>query len=141
VARRPGSWPGFSYVENRKKQLKLLVEVAHGTRDVDAARDTALAVLYALDDARGLAALGTVCRLRRVHDFLAVTCFCDLGHWLGVSPSWGCLCTHLPAADGFNGAALSATLRARLFLEADGRGDGRNSLSSVYNTDSEGVKK
>jgi hypothetical protein len=26
-------------------------------------------------------------------------------------------------------------------LEGDGRGDGRNSLSSVYNTDSEGVKK
>ena len=63
--------------------LKFFVEVAGGARDVDAARNAALAVLHALDDACGFAALGTVGRLRRVHYFLAVTCFGYLGHRVG----------------------------------------------------------
>src|ERR1035437_5791281 len=69
--------------------LKLLGEIAHRARDIHAARNSALAVLYALDDARRLLALGTVGRLRRVHFLLAITSFCDLCHRSGVSPSWG----------------------------------------------------
>jgi len=78
--------PGLFLCCSLKRLLKLFVEIAHGARNVDAAGDAALAVLYALDDARRLAALGTVGRLRRVHYFLAVTCFCNLGHRWGVSP-------------------------------------------------------
>ena len=64
-------------------RLKLFVEIARRTRDIDSAGDAALAVLYAFDDARRLAALRTVGRLRRVHYFLAVTCFGNLGHRVG----------------------------------------------------------
>src|SRR5215469_10383961 len=62
--------------------LELFVEVAGGARDVDAAGDAALAVLYALDDARGLGALGAVGRLGGIHDLLTVTGFCNLSHEL-----------------------------------------------------------
>jgi hypothetical protein len=67
--------------------LKLLVEVARRARDIHSAGNAALAVLYALDDARRLAALRTVGRLRRVHYLLAVTCFCYFCHRSGGSPS------------------------------------------------------
>jgi hypothetical protein len=67
-------------VPNFKIRLELLVEIAHRARDVDSAGDAALAVLHALDDARRLAALGTVGRLRRVHYLLTVTCFGNFGH-------------------------------------------------------------
>ena len=69
------------------RNLKFLVELAHRTRDIDPARDAALAVLYALDDARWLAAFGTVRGLRRVHYLLAITRFGNFGHCLSVSPS------------------------------------------------------
>src|SRR5215831_11457992 len=74
---------GLSLVPIFDFRLKFFVEVTRRTRDIDSARDAALAVLYALDDARRLAALGTVGRLRRVHYLLAVTCFGNLGHWVG----------------------------------------------------------
>jgi len=100
--------PGFLLDSNLKQYLKFLVEIAYRARDVDSARDTPLAVFYTLDDARGLAALGTVSRLRRVHFLFAITSFCNLCHGLGVSPSGGCLCTHAQGSDarGFNGAVV-----------------------------------
>jgi len=70
-----------------ERRLELLVEIAHRARNVDSAWDAALTVLYALDDARGLFALGTVGRLRRVHFLLAVPCFRYLCHRSGGSPS------------------------------------------------------
>ena len=94
--------PGLFLRCDLKQRLKLLVEIANGTRDVDATRNAAFAVLYALDDARRLAALGTVGRLRRVHYFFAVTCFCNLGHRWGVSP-FGVVSAHTrKRARGFN---------------------------------------
>ena len=84
--KKPGNLPGFSRLPKFNLYLEFLVEVARRARDVDAARDTALAVLHALDDARRLAAFRTVGRLRRVHFLLAITCFCNLGHWWDVSP-------------------------------------------------------
>jgi hypothetical protein len=79
--------PGFFYPSNFYWNLKFFVEVARGARDIDSAGNAALAVFYALDDARRFAALGTVGRLRRVHFLLAVTCFRYFSHWSGVSPS------------------------------------------------------
>jgi hypothetical protein len=78
--------PGFSCPSELTCRLKFFVEVTRGARDVDASRNTAFAVLHALDDTRRLVALGTVGRLRRVHFLLTVTCFCNLGHRCGVSP-------------------------------------------------------
>ena len=91
----------------RDRKLELFVEIASGTRDINSAWNPALAVLHALDDARRLAALGTVGRLRRVHYLLAVTCFRYLGHRSGVSPS-GVVSAHTRklAARGFNGAVI-----------------------------------
>lgn len=60
--------------------LQLLVEVASGAGDEDAAGDAALAVFDALHDAGGLAALGAVGAFGGVHDLLAVSSFGDLGH-------------------------------------------------------------
>ena len=62
--------------------LQLLEELAGRAGDVDSARDAAFAVFYALDDARGLAALGAIGALGGVHDLLAVCGFCDLRHFL-----------------------------------------------------------
>src|ERR1700682_108427 len=86
--------------------LKFLVEVAGRTRDVDAARNAALPVLYALDYARRLAALGTVGRLSSIHYFLAVASFCNLCHGLFGSPL-GFVSAHAHRdGGGFNGAVL-----------------------------------
>ncbi len=105
---------GLFHIPNFIYYLKFLVEIARRARDVDSARNAALTVFYALDDTRRLAAFGTVGRLRRVHFLLAVTCFCNLGHRSGVSPSW-VVSAHIRrttsttsaprwfgAADGFN---------------------------------------
>jgi hypothetical protein len=53
--------------------LQLLVELAGGAGDENAAGDAALSVLDALHDAGGLAALGAVGALGGVHDLLAVS--------------------------------------------------------------------
>ena len=95
--------------------LKFFVEVADRARDVDAAGDAALAVLYALDDARRLAALGTVGRLRRVHYLLAVTCFGNLGHRSGVLLLGVSLHTHA----GTLRAASTSRSVARLWPQYD----------------------
>jgi hypothetical protein len=105
---KPSQWPGFSAFQLLNNYLELLVEVAHRARDINPAWYAALAVLYALDDARSLAALRTIRRLRRVHYFLAVTGLCDLCHDSGVSPS-GIVSAHTRKSDarGFNGAVKS----------------------------------
>ena len=107
--------------------LKFFVEVAGGARDVDAARNAALAVLHALDDACGFAALGTVSRLRRVHYFLAVAGLCNLCHGLFDSPL-GIVSAHARHdGGGFNGAVW-------LLGSEFGTKRKRDSLSTVYNT-------
>src|SRR4029077_8672704 len=58
--------------------LQLLEKLTRRARDVNPARDAAFAVFHALDDARGLAALGAIRALGGVHDLLAVSCLCDL---------------------------------------------------------------
>ena len=92
--------------QSLNERLEFFVEVADRAGDVDSAGDAALTVLDALDDTRGLAALRTVGRLRRVHYFFTVTSFCDLSHCLGVSPSWG-VSAHASCAGGFNVAVLA----------------------------------
>src|SRR5579863_8042906 len=69
--------------KNFNSNLKLFVEIADRAGDIHSTRNAALAVFDALDDARGLAALGTVGRLRRVHYLLAVACFGNFSHDLG----------------------------------------------------------
>jgi hypothetical protein len=59
-------------------KLQFLKELASRARDVDSAGNAAFTVLYALDDACGLAAFGAIRALGRVHDLLAVGCLCDL---------------------------------------------------------------
>ena len=101
------------HAQKNEIRLKFLVEVARRAGDIDPARNAALSVFYALDDARRLAALGTVGRLRRVHYLLAVTCLCNLGHRSGGSPSGGVSAhTDNGVARGFNGADLRSK-RAR----------------------------
>ena len=88
---------------------EFLEELACRARDVNPARDAAFAVFHPLNNARGLAALGTIRALGGVHDLLAVRCLCDLGAYcheespdvsnmcaaLRVSPAeecgWSCL--------------------------------------------------
>ena len=60
--------------------LQLFVEFARGAGNVDAARDIALPVFYALYDARRLAALGAIRALGCVHHLLTISRFGDLGH-------------------------------------------------------------
>jgi len=110
--------PGLSF-ESLESSSKFLVEFAGGVRDVDAARDTALAVFDALDDARGLAAFGAVGRLGCVHDLLAVTCFCDLGH-LSVFLLLRVVSAHIRSADGFNDAVVAGLGVQRDLREASG---------------------
>jgi len=62
--------------------LKLFVKFASRARDVDPARNTALAILGALYYACVLPALGAGGGFAGVHDLLAVGCFCDLRHLL-----------------------------------------------------------
>ena len=126
--KKPGSKPGFLYASNLKRYLKFLVEVAYRARNVDSAGDAALAVLDALDDARRLVALGTVSRLRRVHYLLAVTCFCNLCHLSGASPSRGCLCTHPPGRTASTARTYAASHRNLIAWKE------RDSLPSVYMT-------
>src|SRR5215469_11392579 len=89
--------------------LQLLVKLAGGARDVHPAGDVALAVLHALDDAGGLAALGAVGALRGVHDFLAICGLCDFGH------------TSLLTMFSADGCGAMSTWAVRE-IEADGRG-------------------
>ena len=63
-----------------RRVLKLLVEVARRAGDENPAGDVALAVFHTLYDAGGLAALGAVGALGRVHYFLTVCSFSNLGH-------------------------------------------------------------
>jgi hypothetical protein len=109
---RPGNLPGLIIDQTLILRLKFLVEIAHRARDVNSAGNTALTILYALDDARCFAAFGTVGRLRRVHYLLAITCFCNLCHLSGVSPS-GIVSAHIRLADGFNVAAVGSPLIAK----------------------------
>jgi hypothetical protein len=61
--------------------LELLVELAGGAGNKNSTGDAALAIFDALDDACGLAALGTVGALGGVHHLLAICSFGDLGHY------------------------------------------------------------
>src|SRR5258708_25405161 len=60
--------------------LELLVKLASGTRDIDAAGDVALAVFHAFYDPRGFAALGTVGAFGSVHYLVAACCLGDFCH-------------------------------------------------------------
>src|SRR5262245_33504216 len=60
--------------------LELFEEFAAGAGNKDTARHVAFAVLDALNDARGLATLGAIGALGRIHHFLAVRRLGDLGH-------------------------------------------------------------
>src|ERR1700761_986852 len=82
--------PGFSL--RIEICSKLFVEVAGGAGDVYAAGDAALAVLDPLHDAGGLAALGTIGALGRVHYLLAVCCLGDFSHGNSVSSSISLQC-------------------------------------------------
>lgn len=104
--------PGFSSVLNLKRRLKFLVEVARGARNINSAGNAALAVFYALDDARRLFTLGTVGRFCRVHFLLAVACFCNLGH-LSVVLLLGLSLHTFATANGFNGAVVCLPLVAK----------------------------
>jgi len=90
------------------------VEFACGARNVDAAWGAALAVLDALDDARGLATLGTIGRLGRVHFTLTTCNFGNLGH--GVFLLLGGVSAHTHQVRGFNGAVDTAKNGTRLAL-------------------------
>lgn len=63
---------GVSQKPLREKLLQLLVEFASRARDENSPRDIALAILHALDNPCGLAALGAVSALGRIHYLLAV---------------------------------------------------------------------
>ena len=56
------------------------MEFAAGARDVNAAGDTAFAILGALDDAGWLAAFWAVGGLRGIHFLFTVGSLCNLGH-------------------------------------------------------------
>src|SRR5579859_8014822 len=83
--------------------LKFLVELTSRAGDIHSAGYASLAVLHTLDDARRLVALGVVGGLRRVHCFLAITCFGNFGHGSGASPL-KIVSAHTRNARGFNGA-------------------------------------
>ena len=113
--------PGFFNSSKLNSNLKFLVEIAGRARDIDTAGDTSLAVFYALNDACGFAAFGTVGRLRRVHYLLAITCFCYFSHWLGGSPS-GVVSAHTrKKARGFNGAVMSSVSFRKGIASASGQ--------------------
>lgn len=59
--------------------LQLLVEVASGAGDVNAAGNSALPILYPLHNSGGLAAFGTIGALGRIH-LGTVSGFGNLGH-------------------------------------------------------------
>ena len=65
-------WRLRNLLQLASRILKLLEELTARARDINPARDAALAVFHALDDARGLAALGAIRALGGVHDLLAV---------------------------------------------------------------------
>ena len=59
---------------------QLLEELAGRARNVNPARDAALAVLNPFHDTRSLAALRAIRALAGVHLFLAIRSLCNLGH-------------------------------------------------------------
>ena len=63
-----------------ESSLQLLEELAGRARNVNPARDAALAVLDPLHNTRRLAALRAIRALGGVHDLLAVRCLCNLSH-------------------------------------------------------------
>jgi hypothetical protein len=108
--KNPAAWAGLFTIHNSKFYLKFLVEVARRTRDVDSSRNAPFAIFDTLDDTRGLAALGTVGRLRRVHYLLAVASFRNLCHGLVGSPL-GIVSAHAHQdGGGFNGAVFCSGL-------------------------------
>jgi len=58
--KKPGNLPGFLTAQNFNQRLKFLVELARRAGYINPARNAALAVFYALDNACRLAALRTV---------------------------------------------------------------------------------
>jgi len=70
--------PLEAQAQNLTFYLQFLVELARRAGNIDPAGHASLAVFHALDDARRLAALGTIRALARVHDLLSVRCFCNL---------------------------------------------------------------
>ena len=67
-------------LKDRVEKLELFEELAGGAGDVDAAGDTALTVLDALDDAGGLGALRAIGALVSIHDLLTVAGLGNLRH-------------------------------------------------------------
>src|ERR1017187_6106959 len=109
--------PGISLARNWKLPLELLVEVARRAGNIDPARYAALAVLHALDDARRLAALGTIRALAGVHHLLTVRRFCDLcayrhGSSLLISSVYGAAFRWISRADVVDGMFESSTRKA-----------------------------
>lgn len=62
------------------KDLQLFEELAGGAGDVDAARNAALTILDALDDAGGFGALRAIRALVGIHDLLTVASLGNLCH-------------------------------------------------------------
>jgi hypothetical protein len=75
-------WDGAGWLAGKSWSLvlELLVEVAGGAGNVDAAGDAAFAVLDALDDAGGLLALGAIGALGGVHHLVTACNFGNLSH-------------------------------------------------------------
>ena len=69
-----------SFVKIRVRRLQLLVKIARRAGDINSARNTALTVFDPLHDTGRFAALWAVGGLGRVHCFLTVAGFCNLGH-------------------------------------------------------------
>ena len=67
-------------LKDRVEKLELFEELAGGAGDVDAARDAALTVLDALDDAGGLGALRAIGALVRIHNLVTVAGLGNLCH-------------------------------------------------------------
>jgi hypothetical protein len=60
--------------------LELFEEIAGRAGDVNSARNAALTILDALDDAGGFGALRAIRALIGIHDLLAVACLGNLCH-------------------------------------------------------------
>src|ERR1700686_4252817 len=78
VQRRKEIRPRFQTqdLEKLSAPLQLLEELTRRAGNIDSARNPALAIFHALDDARRLAALGAIRTLACVHYLFTVRCFC-----------------------------------------------------------------